>query len=263
MLAFLKLGGSLITDKSRPETPDTTAIERLAAEIAQALRDNADLSLVVGHGSGSYGHVEAAKYGTHQGVEGRAAWRGFARVALSASRLNALLWEALDGAGIPAFRIQPSSSAVCKGGKLVEMALGPLRRTLDEGLVPLVYGDVAVDSTQGGTIISTEAIFDYLARALQPDRLLLAGDFEGVLDLSGKLIAHITPANYPEFQPALGGSSHTDVTGGMRSKVEAMLALAQALPGLEIVLFSGTQANHVYQALNPDTIHFGTQLSAG
>jgi isopentenyl phosphate kinase len=263
MLTFLKLGGSLITDKSRPETPDLVAIERLAAEIAHALADHPDLSLVVGHGSGSYGHSEAARYGTHQGVEGRAAWRGFARVALSASRLNYLLWEALDGSGVPAFRIQPSASAICRGGRLVEMALGPLRRALDEGLVPLVYGDVAVDTVQGGTIISTETIFGYLARALRPNRIALAGDFEGVLDQNGSLVERITPETYSDIRPALGGSAHTDVTGGMRSKVEAMLTLAQVIPGLEIILFSGTLQNNVYQALQPGHVPFGTHLSAG
>jgi isopentenyl phosphate kinase len=262
MLTFLKLGGSLITDKSRPETPDSAAIERLAAEIARALVEHPGLSLIVGHGSGSYGHSEAAKYGTHRGVEGQAAWRGFARVALSASRLNFLLWEALDDAGIPAFRVQPSASAICQSGKLVEMALGPLRRTLDEGLVPLVYGDVAVDTMQGGTIISTEAIFGYLARALRPDRIVLAGDFEGVFDQNGSLIERITPKTYPDVRPALGGSAHTDVTGGMRSKVEAMLALARAIPGLEIILFSGAQQDNVYQALMPGHLPFGTHLSA-
>jgi len=261
MLTFLKLGGSLVTDKSQPETPDSVAIERLSGEIAEALRDHPGLSLVVGHGSGSYGHSKAAKYGTHEGVEGETAWRGFAKVALSASRLNTLLWEALDGAGIPTFRVQPSASAICQVGKLVEMALGPLRRTLEEGLVPLVYGDVAVDTAQGGTIISTETVFDYLARALHPERILLAGDFEGVLE-EGKLIPHITPENYPDIRPALGGSAHTDVTGGMAAKVEAMLALAQAIPGLEIILFSGTQQRNVYQALLPGGVPFGTRISA-
>ena len=241
---------------------DSAAIERLSAEIAQALRDHPGLSLVVGHGSGSYGHSEAAKYNTHKGVEGRTAWRGFARVALSASRLNYLLWEALDGAGIPVFRIQPSSSAICRGGTLVEMALGPLRRTLDEGLVPLVYGDVAVDEARGGTIISTETIFDYLGHALHPARILIAGDYEGVYDQQGNLIERITPKNYPGIRTALGGSAHTDVTGGMEAKVEAMLALAQTIPGLEIILFSGAQGNNVYQALLPGHVPFGTHIAA-
>jgi isopentenyl phosphate kinase len=262
MLTFLKLGGSLVTDKSQTETPDSAAIERLCKEIADALRDHPGLSLVVGHGSGSYGHIEATKYGTHEGVEGEAAWRGFAKVALSASRLNYLMWEALDSAGIATFRVQPSASSICQGRKLVEMALGPLRRTLEEGLVPLVYGDVAIDTEQGGTIISTEMILDYLAHALHPDRILLAGDFEGVLDEEGKLISHITPENFPDIRPALGGSAHTDVTGGMEAKVEGMLALAEAIPGLEIILFSGTQTGNVYQALLPGHVPFGTRISA-
>jgi hypothetical protein len=48
----------------------------------------------------------------------------------------------------------------------------------------------------------------------------------------------------------------------MAAKVEAMLALAQAIPGLEIILFSGTQQRNVYQALLPGGVPFGTRISA-
>ena len=55
-IQFLKLGGSLITDKSRPQTARLDVLERLASEIAQAYHKHPDLSLVIGHGSGSFGH---------------------------------------------------------------------------------------------------------------------------------------------------------------------------------------------------------------
>ncbi len=73
-LVFLKLGGSLITDKKRPHTPRMDVIRRLAREIAAARNIRPDLQLVLGHGSGSFGHIPAEKYGTHQGVKSPSEW---------------------------------------------------------------------------------------------------------------------------------------------------------------------------------------------
>jgi isopentenyl phosphate kinase (EC 2.7.4.-) len=60
---FLKLGGSLITDKTRENAPRLDVIRRLAREISGALA-TAPPKLVLGHGSGSFGHAAARKYGT-------------------------------------------------------------------------------------------------------------------------------------------------------------------------------------------------------
>ncbi|MCX6065672.1 MAG: hypothetical protein NT121_07955, partial [Chloroflexi bacterium] len=61
-LVFLKLGGSLITDKTLPYTPRLDKLADLASQIAAALSTR-QLSLVLGHGSGSFGHIAAKKYG--------------------------------------------------------------------------------------------------------------------------------------------------------------------------------------------------------
>ena len=51
-LTFLKLGGSLITDKTHPRTPRPESLARLASEIAAALGEDPALALILGHGSG-------------------------------------------------------------------------------------------------------------------------------------------------------------------------------------------------------------------
>ena len=98
---YLKLGGSLITDKTRPETSRHDVIARLADEVRQALDTRPDLSLVLGHGSGSFGHWVGSQYGTRDGVSGRDAWIGYARVAASAARLNRIVTDKLLAAGVP------------------------------------------------------------------------------------------------------------------------------------------------------------------
>jgi isopentenyl phosphate kinase len=53
-LVFLKLGGSLITDKTRPYTPRLDILALLAEQIAAA-----NVRMVLGHGSGSCWHTAA------------------------------------------------------------------------------------------------------------------------------------------------------------------------------------------------------------
>ena len=254
-LVFVKLGGSVITDKTRPATPRHEAIDRLAAEITAARAACPDLQLLLGHGSGSYGHVAARRYGTHQGVRDAAGWRGFTEVAAAAARLNSLVTDALLSAGVPAWPVQPSASARCRQGELEWLDVAPLRDALTHGLVPLVYGDVALDETQGATIISTEQIFAYLARRLQPDRLILAVVVHGVFeadplkDPSAEAVPRISAENWSVVRSALGGSHATDVTGGMLAKVEQMVALAREMPGLAVHLLSGERPGALQDAL--------------
>ncbi len=262
-LVFLKLGGSLITDKQRPLTARPAVIRRLAKEIAEAIQDQRSMRLVIGHGSGSFGHTLAEQYGTRQGVRGRDAWIGFAAVATIAAQLNCMVTDALHNAGVAVFRVQPSASAQCEDGSIVGMALTPIRQALANGLVPLVYGDVAFDTVRGGTIVSTEDIFAHLAERLLPARILLAGVEKGVLDGTGRVIPEITPKNLSHYGDALGGSHGTDVTGGMMEKVRVMMQLCETLPGLEARIFSGLEEGTVSHLLVDREWEAGTRVRGG
>jgi isopentenyl phosphate kinase len=142
------------------------------------------------------------------------------------------------------------------------MALGPVRAALEHGLVPLVFGDVAVDEVRGGTIVSTEDVFGFLARALRPRRLLLAGLEPGVLTHfpGGEVISLITP-HTP--LAGVGASGAVDVTGGMANKVTEMLMLVQDVPGLEARVFSGLEPGQVRRALLAEGEPPGTRIAAG
>lgn len=252
-MQFLKLGGSLITDKARPATPRPAVIARLAQEIAQAMRENPEMRLVLGHGSGSFGHTAASRYGTRQGVHNPAGWRGFAEVWYRANTLNRLVVEALRQAGLPAITFPASAAAITRSRRVTAWNLQPLQAALESGLLPVVYGDVVFDQELGGTILSTEDIFAYLGKALTPQRILIAGLEAGVwadYPACTHLLAEITPASVAHITARLGGSAQTDVTGGMYAKVTEMLALLEAQPRLEeVLIFGGEQPGTVTQAL--------------
>lgn len=266
-ILLLKLGGSLLTDKTRPQALRADVLARLAAEVAEALRQRPDLQLVLGHGSGSFGHVTASRYGTREGVRTAEGWRGYAETARSAAALNYLVIEALWEAGVPALRIQPSASAQCSDGELIALDARPIVAALAHGLVPVVHGDVALDDVRGGTIISTEQIFRWLAPRLEAQRVVLVGEVAGVFtadpthDPTAVLIPEILPEMMPELARILGVSRGVDVTGGMVSKVQEMLALLAAAPSLrQVQIISGLVPGLVGSVLVDPALQAGTRL---
>jgi isopentenyl phosphate kinase len=252
-LTFLKLGGSLITVKSRPRTPRPEVLDRIAGEIAAWLGKPDAAPLLLGHGSGSFGHVPASKYGTRAGVRSAEEWGGFVEVWQAAADLNHLVLEALRKAGIPAVGFPPSAAVLAEDGRIAAWDLGPLRAALAAGLVPVIHGDVAYDRKIGGTVLSTEALFSHLAVDLQPDRILIAGVETGVwvdYPQRSELIPSIDSGTSLHRWLDIHGSEDTDVTGGMRTKVAAMLELVDRTPGLQVRIFGGMEPNSISEALS-------------
>ncbi len=265
-LIFLKLGGSLITDKSKPMTPHPEVIHRLADEIASAMHENPHNQLLIGHGSGSFGHAVANQYQTQSGGEDQTYWQGFAEVWSAARALNQMVIEALAQSGLPVMAFPPSAGIITHNKKIESWDTGPIKLALSHGLVPVVQGDVTFDNIIGGTILSTEAVFQYLARLLEPQEILITGVEDGVYrhypiktqpahpgtdsQRHAEVIPCITPDNFSQILPGLSTSHAVDVTGGMLAKVEMMINLIKENPNLKIQIFSGVKPNALYQSLN-------------
>jgi isopentenyl phosphate kinase len=276
-LVFLKLGGSLITDKTQPYTPLLEVMDDLALQIRTALQTHPNLHLILGHGAGSFGHVPASEYKTRDGLPPRATplahrgrddneanyWKGFAEVWYQASTLNRFLMKALHNAGVRAISLPPSASVISSNGQVAVWDTTPIRMTLAAGIVPVIFGDTVFDEVRGGTILSTEDLFQHLTRALHPERILLAGLEAAVwadFPARTKIIETITPASFHEIKEGVGKSHGADVTGGMESKVRQMLDLVEGNPDLKIHIFSGVEPGNIVRALTGETL--GTVIQA-
>ena len=260
-IIFLKLGGSLITDKDTPYTPRIDKLNELALEIKTALDSNPGLLLILGHGSGSFGHTAAKKHGTRNGVQTNEQWRGFAEVKFQAAELTRHVIESLLNAGLPAISIHPSSSMVSDNRKVIHDNIVVIRKALDVHLLPVVHGDVAFDESLGGTILSTEDVFAFLAEQFSPTRILLAGIEAGVwadFPARTKLVKQIQLSDYEKMRAGISGSASTDVTGGMKAKVEEMLELVKKNKGLSVQIFSAEENGFLTRALNGENV--GTLL---
>ena len=234
---IVKLGGSVITDKRRKFTFRRTVFERLARESAVV-----EGPLVLVHGGGSFGHPLASKYDLAKGYRDAGQLIGFALTHRAMERLNARVVDALQRAGIPAMAVQPSACVVVEGGRIKSMELTPLRKLLELGLVPVLYGDAVPDLSRGISILSGDRLVVELARELGVRRVILAVDVDGVYTVDPKknkkaeLIREINPANWPSIKGRLASSVEgVDVTGGMANKVKELLTLAGLGVEIEIV----------------------------
>lgn len=253
-LVFVKLGGSVITDKATPFTEREEVITRLGREIHSA-HIHPGLRLLVGHGGGSYPHTLANQYRTHLGLVTEESPLGIALVQDAAARLNRIVVKALIREGEKAVSIQPSSTVVSKRGHIVSWNLRPIRLMLNLDLTPVPYGDVSMDLATGCSILSTEELFRYLGLKLKPRRVIVGSDVDGVYDRdpkknsSAQKIPLITTENVNNVLPSLDGASNIDVTGGMRSKVLSLLELAK-MTGVTCEILDISKPGNLEEALN-------------
>ena len=255
-LVLVKLGGSLITDKRAEDAARDGEIRRLAGEIAEALaaREAGGPALLLGHGSGSFGHVAARRhgFGDDAGAEPAGRLRGAAAVQAKAAELHRAVVAALVEAGVPAFSAAPSSFLVARAGRPYEVAAGPIALALASGLVPVVYGDVVLDREAGAAICSTETVLAALAAALsergfRPVRAAWLGDTDGVVGPDGATLAEIRPGRAEAALAAAGAAAGADVTGGMAHRVATALELAGR--GIESWIADGRRPGQVARAL--------------
>jgi isopentenyl phosphate kinase len=236
-------------------------IVRLAGEIARAARDS-PCRLIIGHGSGSFGHVAARQSGIAAGLHSADQLPGVSRTQERAAALHRLVIAALVEAGALPFSISPSSCLVSEAGRPAAFAAEPLLLALDRGLLPVLYGDVVTDRAWGISICSTEKLFEILARTLQEDgrtvrRALWLGETGGLYDAGGQTVPRISAGDLDRAAAAIGAPSGTDVTGGMLHRVETALALARL--GIPSRLANGLVPGLLERALRGEDVP-GTEV---
>ncbi len=224
-MILVKLGGSVITDKSRLRAFRRASCERLARE----LRHCPSLSLV--HGAGSFGHIEAKKHSLHKGYTDDSQIEHVAAVQRDVRELNLKVLEALISNGIKAVSIPPAAAATFKSGAITCFEPGTFERVLDIGLAPVSFGDVVPDESMGFSICSGDLMMEAIAKAFEPKLVVFCADVDGVFDSDpkrskkAKLLTEIDSSSLRELKRT--ESRHADVTGSIYGKLERMLAIAQ------------------------------------
>lgn len=250
----LKLGGSVVTIKEKPFTPNKRAITRLAKEIKRA---NVE-SLLVIHGGGSFGHPLAKKYGIREGYGYPSQIIGLSKTHQAMVSLNKIILDALIQRGIPAVAVQPSAFITTDNGRIRHVETKIVLKLLELGITPVLYGDVVLDSALGFTILSGDQLVSSLAVKFGADRIIIGIDVDGIytadpkIDPSARLIQHLTLRELKKIQHKIGEAVVTDVTGGMLGKmIELMPAVAR---GTQVIIVNAAKPDNLYRALRSEKV---------
>jgi isopentenyl phosphate kinase len=230
----VKLGGSVITDKSKPFSYRSDVASALAEEIAAS-----DEKTIVVHGGGSFGHTLAKQYGlsstsVSQGTTGIPQTRG------AMYDLNHLVCKTMMESKLNPYTFSPFD--ILTRAKTGGAALW-LRSLLKTGLTPVTFGDVCL--TQAGfRVVSGDSIVLELSKMVKPDRCVFALDEDGVYeDNSRVIIPALTRSKIRKMEVSAGD----DATGGMKAKLE--IAARVAAMGVNVSFVSGYRRNEFSKAL--------------
>jgi len=255
-IVIVKLGGSVITRKREVEKLRPKVLARLAREVA----DIRDRRVVLLHGAGSFGHPGAKRFGLAlppgKGSSGGERTRGAAIVASEVRRLHLAVVRELVRAGASPFSVPMSTHARNRAGELVHLDPTPVSAALSGGSLPVSFGDVVPDEAWGSSILSADTIALALVPALGAERVVFVSDVEGILEgpPGGRrsVVRNVTEETVAGLRPPSGMA---DVTGGIRGKATAMLAIAAA--GADAGLISGLSDGAVSRAIRGGT-EFGS-----
>ena len=226
-LYLLKIGGSVITDLSKPNTvaAGPVTIGTLLGEAYEAY-SSGGFDLIIGHGSGSFGHVAAAQYKVNEGLAYPDSKLGALITHMTAKQLNDIFIGEGIKLEIPLYPFSPANFSLADNGELGTGFCDHIAGAIEKGFIPVVYGDVVMDKSRGVSIASTEKVLDFIAREIKPKKVLYGSDTDGVFTANpkehpdAKHIGVIDSSNIEQALENTGVSkTRVDVTGGMKTKL--------------------------------------------
>ena len=265
-MIILKIGGSILTNKDAPESEvDSDSLKRIAREIKSSL-DNSSKELIIVHGAGSFGHPPAKKYKIGQSFDESEYPQkriGFCEIQNAVKKLNMLICEEFISQDLPVIAIPASSFIKATSKRITEGNLDIFKSYLSKGFIPVIYGDVVLDSDLEFCVISGDQIIQYLAGNLNPQQVILGTDVDGVYNKNPK--THDDAIFYEKFSSmedldTLEGTTNVDVTGGMVGKIKELLYLADL--GIESKIINAEVEDNIFKVLENMEVK-GTVISRG
>lgn len=243
---ILKIGGSVITDKSRNQTFKPRTMNRLSKEIKDA---NKEMILI--HGAGSFGHVLAKEYNLKNGYKNKEQLKGFSLTHLAVQKLNSLVLDSLHKNDIPAVSISAHSIVKLDNHKISKIDFKIFEDYLDMHFLPVTFGDVVLDESLGFSICSGDLLVSSLAEYFKPEKVIFVIDEDGLytsnpkVDRNAKFIERIEAKYLEKLITTL--DTRDDVTGGMKGKIEAIKKISKQ--GIDTILLNGNKPERLYKAL--------------
>jgi len=249
-MILIKLGGSVITDKSVYKRFNKERVSGLCREIKDSGKD-----VMIVLGAGSFGHVIAKEFELQKGHIRDDQIPAVAKVSRDVRELNIMVVSELIDAGMPAVCVPAGSCFMMDGGELLMNDTEIIRRYVELGILPIMSGDVLVDRKKGFGICSGDTIMRSLADILSPERVIFVSDIDGLYDRDPKTTKGAKLIKEVNEQILNGIPSETtvaDVTGGVRSKMKLMLDMCS--DGRDCILVNGTVDGRLRSLLIGDDV---------
>jgi isopentenyl phosphate kinase len=178
-LTVIKLGGSLLTDKSKPYEARKSVIQSIAREIKSCVDEDLIENLVIVHGVGSFGHPPVLEYKLHKGYTGPEQFIPLSKTQRVVNEFRHIITKEFQEAGLPVNLLHPSSMVVAEKMRIIKSFFEPLEGWLSLGMIPLLGGDLLYDAAMGFSVGSGDLLAVELARKLEAKQLFYAMDVAG------------------------------------------------------------------------------------
>jgi len=234
-MILIKLGGSIITNKQKPLTPNISAINKIAIQLKKVREP-----MIIVHGGGSFGHYWSVRYDMHT-KPAKYSKKGIAVVKNSMIELNKIILDLFLKNKLDPYCLPPTDFMF--GDKANTKKVKEISRIAKDGLVPVSYGDVLWHGQNKFYILSGDRIMGILAKVLKPRLAIFVLNIDGVYsDMKTKKILHEIKG-----QKAAISKVRTDVTGGMARKIKEATMISKG--GVNVFLVNGNKPERIVNAI--------------
>jgi isopentenyl phosphate kinase len=260
-ITVIKLGGSLLTDKSKPYEARKSVIRSVIRELKTCIDEGLIESLVVVQGVGSYGHPPILEHGLHKGFKGPEQLIPLSKTQRIVNGFREMVAGEFHLAGLPVNLLHPSSMVVAEKMRILKYFLDPLKGYLSLGMVPLLGGDMLYDTAMGFSVGSGDQLAVLLARELNAKRLIFAMDVSGIYtgnpktDPKASIIEEVNLNETDKVLARMGSSGTVDASGAIKGKLTSIAQVRDLVEaGLEVTLLSMMKQGNLLALLRGQTV---------
>ncbi|HMK31993.1 MAG TPA: isopentenyl phosphate kinase [Nitrosopumilaceae archaeon] len=234
-MILIKLGGSIITHKQKPLSPNLSVINKIASQLKK-IRE----PVIIVHGGGSFGHYWSVRYNMHT-KPAKYSKKGIAIVKNSMVELNKIILSSFLKHDLNPYCLPPTDFML--GGKADFKKVKEIAKIAKDGLVPISYGDVLWHGKNKYYILSGDKIMGILAKILKPRLVIFVLNVDGVYSdmKTKKLLREI------KGQKTAISKVGMDVTGGMSRKIKEASLISKN--GINVFLVNGNKPERIVNAI--------------
>lgn len=234
-MILIKLGGSIITNKQKPLTPNLPAINKIASQLKKI-----EEPIIVVHGGGSFGHYWSVKYDMHT-KPAKYNKTGVSVVKNSMVELDKIILDSFLKNGLNPYCLPPTDFIY--GNKTDQKKVREIANIAKAGLVPISYGDVMWHGKNKFYILSGDKIMGMLSKILKPRLVIFVLNVDGVFsDMKTKKLLREIKGEKTEISEV-----EMDVTGGMSRKIKEAISISKS--GTKVFFVNGNKPDRIVNAV--------------